>query len=759
MTTFKLTLTGGSTRRLSFADQPSWALLSERISTLFSLPSDKLAVAYLDAEDDWITLSSDEELRDYFLNAYQPGELVKFTVEDLRAPRGHRSSPPTPPAANFRNTFGGSLSEGLPFNIDEDWQHFPSGIGGLFSANGDREGSSLHAFVEEIESGASTISNNQHDETTSVSDSDSHASTVLPPRVDKGKGKAREMDASSTASLVEEKIFEKPDIHVYDVNKTTDNRSRSSRRSSVSPFGTEATPKAHVQEVPPSFTPPNRSVPPSRPTSVALTAAVPPSRPISVAPTAESIPPSTIPVLQSENEPEDPPLPALDSASLEHANASLSIDIANLLSSLATAVSTHPELSEGFRNILRNAAAGTYWTTQRDAMSQAADIARSVTEELRRADQEAGRRVSDALGLLFRTISQSVGTIPTATTGAPSPPSQSSNPAPGDTHGPWGRGGPWRGQWGPRNFFGGPSFGGYGMPPSFGRPGGYPFPPPPPPPNFAGGPPHHHFAAGPPPPPPAGPHGGHGGRRQSFDRRRSWVDPPTMDSERQQRQSSTELRNQVEAAKLLYKAEKERYRQNREERRKEKTRRMLELMGLLSARRLSPMKLQRPHPAAPAPADPPSTNTNPAPQQARSMRAGPAHIVSNARGSFPQFEMIGVPSPGAGSGAGPRRSHTLPGHVHGRGYGHGHHGHGGRRHTDSEDPATRAVNRINRKLADMGFSETAHPDLPSKIRASIPEDGVVTRDKEDDIVTSLLEELVIRTKSPAAGPVASGSRQ
>lgn len=60
----------------------------------------------------------------------------------------------------------------------------------------------------------------------------------------------------------------------------------------------------------------------------------------------------------------------------------------------------------------------------------------------------------------------------------------------------------------------------------------------------------------------------------------------------------------------------------------------------------------------------------------------------------------------------------------------------------------------------MGFSETAHPDLASKIRASLPEDGAVTRDKEDDIVTNLLEELVVRTKSPmAAGPVASGSRQ
>jgi Wiskott-Aldrich syndrome protein len=226
-----------------------------------------------------------------------------------------------------------------------------------------------------------------------------------------------------------------------------------------------------------------------------------------------------------------------------------------------------------------------------------------------------------------------------------------------------------------------------------------------------------------------------------------------MDSDRQQRQTSTELRTQVEAAKLLYKAEKERYRQNREERRKEKTRRMLELMGDMSLERAQAITNET-GAIQPAPVDP---TPNPEPRR-RSMRAGPpndiygtsgraAHIVSNARGSFPQFEMIGVDS-----STGPRRSHTLP--VHGR----GHHGPHGRRHTDSDDPATRAVKRINRKLADMGFSETAHPDLASKIRANIPEDGIMTRDKEDDIVTSLLEELVIRTKSPA-GPVASSSRK
>ncbi|KAJ3819981.1 hypothetical protein F5880DRAFT_1615972 [Lentinula raphanica] len=84
-----------------------------------------------------------------------------------------------------------------------------------------------------------------HDETTSISDSDSHVSTVMPPRVDKGKGRAKDIDASSTASLVEEKTFEKPDIHVVDVtaHEVTPPLPRLSRRSSVAPA---STPRAHV---------------------------------------------------------------------------------------------------------------------------------------------------------------------------------------------------------------------------------------------------------------------------------------------------------------------------------------------------------------------------------------------------------------------------------------------------------------------------------------------------------------------------------
>jgi hypothetical protein len=51
----------------------------------------------------------------------------------------------------------------------------------------------------------------------------------------------------------------------------------------------------------------------------------------------------------------------------------------------------------------------------------------------------------------------------------------------------------------------------------------------------------------------------------------------------------------------------------------------------------------------------------------------------------------------------------------------------------------------------MGFLESAYPGLPTKIKALLPANG---KDGEDDIVTTLLEDLL--AMSPKA-PVASGS--
>lgn len=56
----------------------------------------------------------------------------------------------------------------------------------------------------------------------------------------------------------------------------------------------------------------------------------------------------------------------------------------------------------------------------------------------------------------------------------------------------------------------------------------------------------------------------------------------------------------------------------------------------------------------------------------------------------------------------------------------------------------------------MGFSENSFPMLPSKIKEQIPQ-TLLSKEKEDDIVTIILEELL--TISPKMGMVASGSQR
>jgi Wiskott-Aldrich syndrome protein len=57
----------------------------------------------------------------------------------------------------------------------------------------------------------------------------------------------------------------------------------------------------------------------------------------------------------------------------------------------------------------------------------------------------------------------------------------------------------------------------------------------------------------------------------------------------------------------------------------------------------------------------------------------------------------------------------------------------------------------------MGFTENAYPSLPTKIKTQMPPTGVVNKDGEDDIVTTLLEELLSMSPKPAAS--GSGMRK
>ncbi|KAF5368562.1 hypothetical protein D9758_002242 [Tetrapyrgos nigripes] len=766
---FKLKSPNGLTRRVSFETFPSWGELSHKISLLVGIPHQKVAVSYIDLEEDEVTMSTQEELSDYYSlyhTRVQVGEVARLTIQDLRAPHvDSKTLPTTPPTAAFRNTFGGTVSEGLPFNLDEDWQSFPPPLGNIFTpTSAPVKEESLHAYVEVVDTDAElTQSSLKNFETSSESSSD--FSQITPtPRLDKGKERAFD-PMSSAASLVESEQTEKLPFHVAGVERpilqsVASSKSVSRRSSYINypPLGHESTPKANVQDVPSRTTstsasvksiPPSPKLPGTTPSTAASVRSIPPSSKLpgttlSAAASIRSIPPSSTkqpPTTAASTivEEPDPPLPSLDSASLGQASPILSYDIANYMNLLTSIIANHPELSEGFRNIARNAANGAYWPSQRDAAAQAADgAAQSINqaaEDLRRFEEEAGRRVADSLGGFFRSFAQAVGAHSEQ---------QSSQPADWASNlvQQWSNNPFWSSSW--------------GVPP----------PPPPPPPPHPGV--HAHFpsppapgvphpppppGAHPPPPPPRpfargpparsgsfngfnwlsrmGPPPGHG----------SWAPapapPPAQPSSSRNRQTSQDLRAQVEAAKLLYKAEKERYRADREIRKAEKNTRMMEMMGAMSGDVTADTSMPPPPPppaqaeaAPPPPAGVPTPAAVPEPSAPSRRASNMTQIVSNARGSFPAMEMFNVP----------RRSNTLPTHTH----------IGGRRVVSNDDPGSRAINRITKKLADMGFTEAAHPELPSKIKANVPRNGAIGKEQEDDIVTNLLEEMVNAPKEPVA---------
>lgn len=211
---------------------------------------------------------------------------------------------------------------------------------------------------------------------------------------------------------------------------------------------------------------------------------------------------------------------------------------------------------------------------------------------------------------------------------------------------------------------------------------------------------------------------------------------------RRNSRQSKDLRAQVEAAKLLYKAEKERYRLDREERRKEKHERMIEMLG--SRGDMSHEHTPLADSAAlhetlmPLPPPPPLEVLPPAPQPPRPP-VETSQVISNGNGRYPTLEMSRVPSAPYPTQTLRRVSEPV-----------------GRRVSEQiSDPKERSLKRIVKKLGDMGFTTRANPDLTSRVAALLPSDiTIMTPDKEEDIATTLVNELL---KSPRISPMASGS--
>ncbi|KAG1864732.1 hypothetical protein DFJ58DRAFT_655625 [Suillus subalutaceus] len=608
---FKLSKQGGLTRRLTFPAHPSWAALSSKINETFGIATDNIGVSYLDQDGDEVTFSSEEELQDYYSTLGDTKfKLIRLSVQDLSSLRSTDVAPPrnhTAPPQHFRNTFGEQDSLPFVWEVDDEWQRLPGNLGSLFLSSDSPE--SPHAFVEVLESDVSVSKKSDNaDEESAIGDTTRSDGTFTTPtfRADKGKSRLAmqptvEDDASSTDSVFGDDAPPQPKARVYDSDEAStfggNVKSPVSVNGTVTPAQAQSTPVISGQVLPEAV--------------------------------LKSTEDSNAPIV------DDPALPASGSTGA----SSLTHDVAVFLNTVSGIVSSHPELSEGLRNIVSNATNGTYWTAHRDALSRAAEKIQQETgrtvEEIQNAEEEASARVADALGGIFRIFGEAVQTARTTTEPFRSPAAQDVPIAPESAPEPQCSR--------PREFI--------------------PYPGPPPPGHF---PPHPHHRWGPPPPPPPG-------------RRHGWPRPPPpfwgLSGGRQ------------------------------------------EEVGPPAA---TPAHEQVTVPLSPTPA------AAPVPSQLVTPATPQVHIVSNARGVYPQLEMFSVP----------RRSHTI-GHTAHRGL---------------ED---RSRQRIMKKLSEMGFTEGTYPKLNTKVLEQMVAHPPTTKDIEDDIVTNLIEELI----PSAFTPQASSSRE
>ncbi|KAI0080353.1 hypothetical protein K474DRAFT_1658076 [Panus rudis PR-1116 ss-1] len=807
----------GLTRRVLFYSRPSWSELSAKIESLFGIPKEKVGVSYVDSDGDEVTLSSEEELQDYYrLNPNvsansDPPRPNKFTVFDLTAPREvdpAKSLPRTPPiveSAN-RNTFGGIQAfPSLVFEVEDDWHRVPSFGGGpdLFMSVG-RDTDSPHAFVEVLDSDASVSKDaeaaEKDDNSTVTGDK---PRTTEPPKVDKGKARAVPTpppqhndddsdDGASTISVLAGESSPKPEINLK-------------RSATFSSFG-------------------------RRDTSVGATGG---------ALSRRSTPKPSNERKNTYFDAPDPPLPDLPGTTNPPA-ASLTNDVANLFNSLSSVFAAHPEITESVRTLVTHATNGAYWNAHRQAVAQATEEVRRTaiegskeiqraTEEIHRATEEAaGRRVTEAIGNIVRVLSEASGLSqdnhaatndPVTSTPVDQRPGASADefgrsrrrgasPTRRETWGGFGPhsrrgGGPWHGM----GRGGNPGRG----PPPFGPHPHGPFPPPPlfhhhhhTPPSPPAPPrgPHHVPPPPPPPPPPFGPFSGfppvpppppfpgRESRRPArhapappFDARwSSWgvsardsadpfadPGPTTHDTAPMTRTASLEdehkvTRERLEAAKEAYKREKERYRLEREAMRKEREKKM----GFIAGTGTNTDANQPPSMNAVnrSPAAGPSNFVSGARAEPESV----TQVVSNARGPYPRLEMYSVP----------RRHNTVSGYTRERV--------SPRVDTQTSPaiyspytptPVAKSAQSIKKRLADMGFTTTTYPNLNDKVAKRIslnvveqtftgmkPEDAEeFNKEKEDTIVSEVVEELLSEPPPPvpekdgqAAPAEASGSR-
>ncbi|KAI0068095.1 hypothetical protein BV25DRAFT_1986926 [Artomyces pyxidatus] len=769
-TNFKFTISNGPLRRATFLSRPSWASLAEKIGSLYSIPADRVGACYVDDDGDEVTFNSEEELQDLYSST--PRDLlIKLHVFELGSsrpgPEQAKRSPATPLGSSARNTFGGAAP--LVFDIDDDWQRLPA----MFTHSPIGE-ESTHGFVETVYSDEDT-----RDEDTPKFADASSAPTDSTRASFAEKGKARDLrptvedDVSSSASVLDDQTPTKPPIHV---------QVHGLRGVHSETFGPPPAMSTPVREAEKSA----QGVDVDSDDGKSFPGRFPPTKVAEASAPSEPFP--------------DPPVPDLDPS--PPPAASLSNDIAGLLNSLSTVFVAHPELSENLRQLLRNVQNGAYWNAHRDSVTRAAeDIRRaalevrdvavtSAHEAHRAAEEEAGRRVTEAIGNIFRAF----GVADAASTPA-NDARDSAESGPVDDTLSGRHGGrrhhdrPQRQQ--PHYRRDSPHLHHPHGPSEHAMPGGFPPPPPPPPfdvlaapwmgrplpsrspfmtgnwSSWSRGP----VSAGPVPPPPPPvippppshtsrvPPGANQGSAnvpywsqfQPFppsDEEHFPAPPPPEVSyyaaspTRPRDRIPSDAKAALELAKQNYKAQKERYRMERAERRKQKEQRPEESVNSSSSVARSDTDSTEPAPVAdavaPTEVDTPRP-TSPARQTPLKLNTvlPETQIISNARGNFPQLEMFSVRSPRS-----PRRYHTISGATRDRG-------------RLGED-----MQQVVETLGGMGFTEEEFPNIREVVHSTLPLDSDgsrISREVEAGVVTNVVDKLFSSSEATQS-PRPSGSR-
>ena len=681
----------GITRRVAFTQLPSWLEIAAKLEPLYAVPVEHVAVSYTDADGDEVTLSSQEELEDYYrAESESDPPFRRLSVVDLSVIRNIEDKPlPDTPSITHRlrdtpshNTFGT-----IPFHqdaVEDDWQRIP-GFSPFYG--GDISSGSGNDLQFARIGGDSTLRSSMTRDTPAT-----HSRALTPTPGDKGK--AREVETtSSTDSVLANDTPQKYPVHVYQVS------GHSIPRSS----GTAI----NIQEVPPSPASPTHDAP-------------------------------------------DPPLPEL-----EPPTPTLTGDVAAFLSMFSAMFSQNPQLTASLGNMMQNIGNGAYWAVHRDQLNRAAEeVRRSTTNfqtHFNTPETDASTQIAEAIGNIVRSFTQNV---PPRGDGDEHGPRGRPGNLPHPPHGEFPHHGPFPPPPPPGWFPPGPpphhgSFHPhFGFPPSgpgffgrgrgrggqfhWGRPGRH----------------GHHGHHGPEGPEP------HRRRRREEDSHSDSSGESADDAEADvsmygvnQKMSPGEMKAKLLAAKAEYKALKAGYRaeKNAQQMNRHRSKTADVYVNFLPFLHFDepPADLYSSSEVAEAAAKVESMNVDATPSAGPANQSDPL-LISQGRGQFPSLEMVSVP----------RRHHTISGGTL-RGSRHVRDASGSTNPTATvEVRRARLVRKLSdvRLLAPYSFHTGDSPfsfqmgfegaKVENRVSIHIPEDQTVEERSEDAIVANVVDELL-----------------